>query len=129
VTPDGVTRFRPDGVRESVRWDQLAEVGIHTTDDGPWSEDFFWLLIASDGIAGCAVPNGAEGADGLLATLQKLPGFDNETVVEAMGSTTNAQFVCWKRTTPGKTISRPDKRHRSRHRHPTRRPGAGVRAR
>ncbi len=97
VTPEVVTRFRPDGVQETVRWEDLAEVGIITTDEGPWSEDVFWLLIGSDGTSGCAVPQGAEGANELLAALQKLPGFDNKTVIEAMGSTSNARFVCWKR--------------------------------
>jgi hypothetical protein len=97
VTPEVVTRFRPDGVREAVRWDDLAEVGIVTTDEGPWSEDVFWLLIGSDGRSGCAVPQGADGANELLVALQKLPGFDNQAVIEAMGSTSNAKFLCWKR--------------------------------
>jgi len=35
-----------------------------------------------------------EGADKLLEALQKLPGFDNEAVINAMGSTGNARFVC-----------------------------------
>jgi hypothetical protein len=48
ITDDSVTRFRPDGVQESVHWDDLVEVGILTTDEGPWSEDVFWLLMASD---------------------------------------------------------------------------------
>ena len=97
VTDDSVTRFRPDGVQESIRWDDLAEVGIITTDEGPWFEDVYWILIGSDGKSGCAVPQGAEGADSLLEALQKLHGFDNEAVIKAMGSTSNAQFVCWKR--------------------------------
>ncbi len=99
VTSDAVTRFRPDGVQESVRWDDLVEVQIITTEEGPWSEDVFWLLIGSDAKSGCAVPQGAEGANTLLEALQKLPGFDNKAVIEAMGSTSNARFVCWKRIT------------------------------
>ena len=47
VTEDSVTRFRSDGVQESVRWDDLVEVELITTDQGPWSEDVFWLLTAS----------------------------------------------------------------------------------
>ena len=34
----------------------------------------------------------------LLSRLQQLPGFDNEAVIKAMGSTNNAKFLCWKRT-------------------------------
>ena len=112
VTPELVVRFRPDGVQESVRWDDLAEVGIITTDEGPWFEDVFWLLIGSDGKSGCAVPQGAEGMDLLLEALQKLPGFDNRAVIEAMGSTSNARFVCWKKNTqPNATEVVPEQCH------------------
>jgi len=97
VTEDSVTRFRSDGAQESVRWDDLVEVEIITTDDGPWSEDVFWLLTGSDPNSGCAVPQGAEGAGDLLQALQKLPGFDNQAVIAAMGSTSNAKFVCWRK--------------------------------
>jgi len=34
----------------------------------------------------------------LLVRLQQLPGFNNEAVIKAMGSTTHNKFVCWKRT-------------------------------
>jgi len=97
LTDEAVTRVRPDGIEETIRWDALCEVGILTTDDGPMQEDVFFLLIASDGKSGCVVPQGAEGCDRLLERLQKLPGFDNEAVIKAMGSTSNAKFMCWKR--------------------------------
>ena len=98
VTEDCVNRFRPDGVEESIRWDDLAEVGIVTTSDGPASEDLYWILLESDRKTGCAVPHGAEGTDVLLEALQKLPDFDNEVVIEAMGSIDEAKFTCWKRS-------------------------------
>jgi hypothetical protein len=96
-TAEAVTRTRPDGVAESIRWDGLHEVGIVTTDEGPFAEDVFLLLLSADGKSGCAVPQLADGFAGLLARLQELPGFDNEAVIRAMGSTANARFVCWKR--------------------------------
>jgi hypothetical protein len=97
-TDEAVTRVRPDGVEEKIRWDELHEVGILTTDEGPFQEDVFFLLIASDGKSGCVVPQGAEGSSQLIERLQKLPGFDNEAVIKAMGSTSNAKFLCWKRS-------------------------------
>ncbi len=97
ITDDGVRRFRPDGLEESVRWEDLAEVGVITTSEGPFVEDVFWILIAQDGKGGCAIPQGAEGTDKLLEALQRLDGFDNEAVIQAMASTADARFVCWKR--------------------------------
>ena len=96
-TDDAVTRIRPDGIQEMIRWDEIYEISIVTTDEGPWMEDVFFLLTAQDGKSGCAVPQLSEGSQQLLERLQKLPGFDNEAVVQAMGSTLNARFVCWKR--------------------------------
>jgi hypothetical protein len=96
-TDDAVTRVRPDGVEETIRWDDLHEVGILTTDEGPTQEDVFFLLIAANGKSGCAIPQSSDGSKQLLERLQQLPGFDNAAVIKAMGSTSNGKFVCWKR--------------------------------
>jgi hypothetical protein len=98
-TDDAITRVRPDGITESISWNDLHEVAIATNDNGPWSEDVFFVLSSVDGKSGCVVPQGAEGSQQLLVRLQDLPGFDNAAVIEAMGSTSNAKFVCWKRQT------------------------------
>lgn len=90
-----VVRTLLDGREESVRWDDLNEVRIITTDQGPLIQDVYFLLIGKSG--GCAVPSNANGADTLLARLQDLPGFDNATFIESMSSTENAEFLCWKR--------------------------------
>ena len=92
-----VTHIRPDGTEESIRWDDLHEVGILTTDDGPFAEDMFFLLLGADGESGCAIPQSSEGSQRLLQRLQQLPDFNSNAVIEAMGSTSNAKFACWKR--------------------------------
>jgi hypothetical protein len=91
-----ITQFMPDGKTETVRWNNLQEVGILTTDDGPMGDDVFWMLLGTEG-AGCAIPSETEGMQKLLTRLQQLEEFDNDAVIEAMGSTSNAKFVCWKR--------------------------------
>ena len=91
---DGVTSRR-GAVVEHVRWAELAEVRILTTDDGPLADDVFFVLVA--GAGGCMVPQGAGGCDALLRRLQELPGFRNESVIEAMGSTEFREFLCWRR--------------------------------
>jgi hypothetical protein len=93
---EAITRTMRNGRIERVRWDRLCEVGIITTDEGPYLDDVFWMLAADDG-TGCAVPSSATGCDALLARLQALPGFDNRAVIDAMCSTDNASFVCWRR--------------------------------
>ncbi len=97
----GVSVFRPDGTIEYVRWDALTQVVLITTDEGPFVEDVFWLLVGGPGEdgrpSGAALPGGhVQGA--LLDRLLALPGFDHERFIGAMGSTANAEFLCW--TTP-----------------------------
>jgi hypothetical protein len=83
---------------EKVRRDDLQEVTILTTDHGPFVEDVFFLLIGPDEKSGCVIPQEAQGSEQLLTRLQKLPGFDDEAVCKAMISTSNAKFLCWKRS-------------------------------
>ena len=43
----GVQRVSPEGGVEEVTWDHLAEVRIVTTDEGPFGEDVYWLLVGA----------------------------------------------------------------------------------
>lgn len=88
---------RPDGRVERVGWDELQKVEVLTTSAGPFTADVFWGLIGTDG--GCCIPQGATGEKELLQRLQALPGFDNSAFIEAMGSTSEARFLCWQRET------------------------------
>jgi hypothetical protein len=101
----GVRRRLPDGRQEAVGWDDLVEVAIRTTPEGPWREDVFFLLTGRDG-GGVAVSQGEAVELGLLGWLQALPGFDNQRVVEAMTYAEDALFVCWRRPDP---ISGPER--------------------
>lgn len=86
---------RRDGSEQSVRWDDLQVVLIQTTDSGPAIDDMFWVLGTASG--GCTIPSEAKGCQELLAKLQRLPGFNNESVISAAICTHNDLFVCWKR--------------------------------
>jgi hypothetical protein len=89
-------RCRHSAEREqAVRWADLTAVLLETTDQGPFRNDVFWVLIGRAGR--CVVPQEAEGSQALLAKLQTLDGFDSGAVVEAMGSAENKTFVCWKK--------------------------------
>ena len=81
---------------ESVTWADLAAVDLRTTGSGPFAEDVFWLLSSQAG-GGVAVPQGHM-PEGLLERLQRLPGFDNSALIEAMGSTSDQLFHCWARS-------------------------------
>jgi hypothetical protein len=91
-----VRRELGGGAIEEVAWEDLVEVQIVTTDEGPFVDDVFFLLVGRDG-SGVCVPQGAPGSETLLDRLQKLPSFDNGEVIRAMVCSENARFVCWKK--------------------------------
>jgi hypothetical protein len=91
----GVRRVRGAEVVEAIAWSELVAVHIATTDDGPFGDDFFWLLQAADG-TGCAVSGPEAERLDLLGRLSRLPAFDHTAVVSACGSTENALFPCWR---------------------------------
>lgn len=73
------------------------KVEILTTDEGPLSEDFFFILHGRAG-KGVAVANDLVVRHGLLATLQKrLAGLDNKAIIEASGSTQVRRFLVWQK--------------------------------
>lgn len=96
VTVDerGVFRQIPGRLRESVLWEDLVRVTVITTDEGPFVEDFFFLLHDRHG-GGCVVSNAKAVEVGLVAALQRLGDFDNLALIEATGSTECAEFLLW----------------------------------
>ncbi len=94
---DSITVTFPDGHTQSLHWNALTKVAIRTTDEGPFVDDVFWEFYVGDALK-LTYPQDADIGHGLLNTMQKrLPGFDNEAVVKAMGATSNANFIAWQR--------------------------------
>ncbi len=84
-----------DGTTNSVAVDDLYRVLIVTTDCGPYDDDVFFVIQTVD--VGYIIPHGLAVDGELLECLQKLPDFDNEAVVRAMGSVENEEFLCWQK--------------------------------
>lgn len=96
VDETGARRWLQDGRVESVSWAHLTLVAILTTDDGPFSEDQFWVLEDSEGGA-CVLPMGLIPEPGLLERFQALPGFNSDAVIEAASSIQRTLFTCWRK--------------------------------
>jgi hypothetical protein len=92
-TDEGVTWQPPGGEPRTIPWTQLQRVDVVTNDLGPFASDVHWLLHSAD--VQMMIPQGATGERELLGRLQQLPGFDNDALIRAMGSTDNAVFPCW----------------------------------
>ena len=75
-----------------VRWTDLREVNVETTAAGPWSDDFFLVLVAS-GRRSIRIPDPLVPI--VLPSVQQLPNFDNDALIRAVGSVHKATFRCW----------------------------------
>lgn len=96
VDDDGVSLRRLDAPSGTVAWSDILGVDLFTTDEGPWAEDVYWVIHRRQGGEPLIIPGGTEGVDALLAAVEtRLPGFDMEAVIRAMGSTVNARFPLW----------------------------------
>ena len=95
ISDTSISSNNPNGRIDVVEWQDLNSVEIVTTDKGPFLPDVFWVLNGAR--AKCVIPQGATGETELLNRLQKLPGFRNDALIEAMQSIDNATFLCWQR--------------------------------
>jgi len=92
----GIVVTDPRGGTQRVAWTEMTRVAVRTTDEGPFLPDVFWELHAGGDDPAIIFPGGATGENELLAELQRrLPGFDNDQMIAAMGSADNAYFPLW----------------------------------
>jgi hypothetical protein len=101
----GISALYPGGTVRPIAWSEVERIAIVTNDSGPWGSDVWWVLEGADNR--CAYPQGASGDEAALAEMQRrFEGFNNAAVIEAMGSTSNASFVCWqKSSTPDRSTT------------------------
>lgn len=84
----------PDGRVARVGWGELDEVQVRTTSRGPVEEDVFLVFRSKDG-SEFSIPQSLAPSS-LVEQMQRLDGFDNEQLIAAMCSVTDATFVCWR---------------------------------
>ena len=100
VSYDGSAVYATDqtGKTMSVIMEDLKTVAIATNDSGPWGADVWWLLYGLDGSLACGFPQGATGEKEVLDALMAMSGFDQSETIQAMGCTSNATFIVWRRS-------------------------------
>ncbi len=90
----GIRSVERDGGAREVSWADLTEIRVVTNGNGPLAEDVFFVFAASE-TRWLIIPQSAID-DPALRRLQRLPGFDNSALIEAMFSTTDAEFLVWR---------------------------------
>jgi hypothetical protein len=87
--------FRKFFTTKTFDLSDIQEVQVKTTDQGPFACDVFIVLLTNKGK--CIIPQQIPGTLLLLQKLQELPGFSNETYIDAMSCGENRKFLCWKK--------------------------------
>jgi len=99
ATGEGVAIRTPEGRHVGLPWAEVERVSIRTTDRGPAEQDVWWHFEVIEGRGAVSVPNDTDGIGQFLEDApQWLEGFDQEAIIEAMGSTGNGEFVVWSRS-------------------------------
>lgn len=97
VDDERVERRLADGRVETVRWSELREVEVITTDVGVHRDDGALLVLGVDDTHGCLVPSRLAAERGVIERLAGLPGFDTRRLVEALDQPPPSRTTCWVR--------------------------------
>ncbi len=76
----------------SLKVDELDEIGVETTDQGPFVEDVFWILKRGDTRIRIGDPHPIFKM--LMECFHSLDGFDWRTFTGAMSRGENRYFLC-----------------------------------
>jgi hypothetical protein len=87
---------RPFSRPFSMKIDELDEIGVETTDQGPFVEDVFWIL--KQGTTRIRIGEPHPIFKVLLDCFGSLEGFDWQPFIEAQSCSDNRYFLCWKRS-------------------------------
>lgn len=90
-----LTVKRPFRETISVAIEDLDEVGVETTDQGPFAEDIFWIL--TKGRLRLRIGDPHPVFHMLMDRFKSLEGFDWQPFIEAMSCCENRYSPCWRR--------------------------------
>jgi hypothetical protein len=94
LTGDVFTYKRPFRRPVSVNIEEFDEIGVETTDQGPFVEDVFWILKVGDTRLRIGAPHPVFRE--LMERFGSLKGFDWQPFIEAQSCTDNRYFLCWR---------------------------------
>jgi hypothetical protein len=95
ITDEYVKVEHPKRKTEQIKWKDIEEIDIITTDEGPFLPDV-WLILTGKG-SGCSMPQGAPNFNEIYEKISKYEDFRFEEFIKAMSSTDNARFNLWKK--------------------------------
>lgn len=98
---DLITLKVPGAPDLSIAWDAIESVAIVSGDELTDPPELFWLLLGGDRRRPVLIPMGVPGEHDLVHAMQdRLDGFDNMAVIEAMSAKGRVGFKVWNIDSP-----------------------------
>jgi hypothetical protein len=89
--------YYPGEAGHKIPWKDVEKIEIFTSDDGPWSEDLWWLFFLKGKEEPVDVPNGSQGISKIFYVMKThIDEADMNAIASAIGSTNNNSFHVWK---------------------------------
>ncbi len=97
ITEEGIGCEHPEKGKEFLKWSEIEEVEVRTTDEGPFLPDVWYVF--KDSHSSCTIPQGAKGfdSDTAFSIFGKFTDFNYENFISSMSSSENKIFLCWKK--------------------------------
>lgn len=93
ITDKFIKVEHPHRETEQVMWENIKQIKLINTDQGPWLPDV-WLALLGDE-DGCLIPQLAKGFNEVYGIVSKYEGFNFENFIKSMSCTDNAEFDLW----------------------------------
>lgn len=93
ITEEYVKVEHPKRKTEEIYWNDINEIRLINTDDGPIMPDIWLALIGTN--SGCLIPHGTEGFKRIYDIVSKYDDFNFENAIKSMSSASNEQFLVW----------------------------------
>ena len=95
ITDVYVKVTHPKRKDEQINWNEIEEIKLINTDEGPFLPDV-WLILMGNG-KGCSIPQGSDGWNKVYDIVSKYDGFNFENVIKSASCTDNETFELWQR--------------------------------
>lgn len=95
ITDVYVKVTHPKRKTEQIDWNEIEEIKLINTDEGPFLPDV-WLILMGNG-KGCSIPQGSDGWNKVYDIVSKYDGFNFENVIKSASCTDNETFELWQK--------------------------------
>ena len=93
ITDVYVKVTHPKRETEQIDWNEIEEIKLINTDEGPLLPDV-WLILMGNG-KGCSIPQGSDGWNRVYDKVSKYDGFNFENVIKSASCADNEIFELW----------------------------------